>query len=130
MNKVFRCDVSVLKWSEQSLIEINKQKSTHAHVHYRYRGDIQGEGKADFLMQYHADGSADFVALETLKGRLPDGTDCILRLRHQGTHNAEGAKGHCDVWSDEGALAGHSGSALYQATTSEFEMHITVSHSL
>ncbi|HEX2184644.1 MAG TPA: DUF3224 domain-containing protein [Chloroflexota bacterium] len=43
---------------------------TRASVSKTYRGDVEGEGKVEYLMMYRSDSSATFVGLERFRGRL------------------------------------------------------------
>ena len=45
-------------------------KLTRADVKRSYRGDIEGEGAVIFVMSYRDDGSATYVGLERIVGRL------------------------------------------------------------
>lgn len=45
-------------------------KLTRATVAKSYSGDIEGEGQVEYLMMYRADGSATFVGLERIVGRI------------------------------------------------------------
>src|SRR2546430_17529652 len=43
---------------------------TRASVTKTYTGDIEGEGQVEYLMMYRSDGSATFVGLERVVGRI------------------------------------------------------------
>ena len=45
-------------------------KLTRASVTKTYTGDIAGEGQVEYLMMYRSDGSATFVGLERVVGRM------------------------------------------------------------
>jgi len=45
-------------------------KLMRASVTKAYTGDIEGEGQAEYLMMYRIDGSATFVGLERIVGRI------------------------------------------------------------
>jgi hypothetical protein len=45
-------------------------KLTRASVTKTYTGDIAGEGQVEYLMMYRSDGSATFVGLERVVGRV------------------------------------------------------------
>ncbi|HTI62893.1 MAG TPA: DUF3224 domain-containing protein [Gemmatimonadaceae bacterium] len=47
-------------------------KLTRASVCKALTGDLDGEGRVEYLMMYRADGSATFVGLERFTGRLGD----------------------------------------------------------
>src|SRR5919204_3112810 len=61
----------IKSWDEDPYNEIEGlPKLTRASVTQSYRGDIDGEGKAEYLMVYGEDGSASFVGTERVVGRL------------------------------------------------------------
>ena len=45
-------------------------KLTRAAVTKTFTGDIEGEGQVEYLMMYRSDGSATFVGLERVVGRI------------------------------------------------------------
>lgn len=58
-------------WEEQAYSEGPDQpRLTRARVTKTYSGDIEGEAQVDYLMMYRGDGSAAFVGLERVVGRL------------------------------------------------------------
>src|SRR4051794_9048747 len=58
-------------WDEKPLSEPPDQpKLTRATVGKTYSGDIEGEGQVEYLMMYRGDGSASFVGLERIAGRI------------------------------------------------------------
>jgi hypothetical protein len=62
---------AIESWDEKPYSEAaGLPKLTRASVKKRYTGDIEGEGHVDYLMMYRDDGSATFVGLERIVGRL------------------------------------------------------------
>ena len=53
-------------WSEAAGLP----KLTRASVTKTFSGDLDGEGRVEYLMVYRSDGSAAFVGLERITGRL------------------------------------------------------------
>jgi hypothetical protein len=54
---------AITKWDEQpSGGEPDLPKLTRAIVSKRYSGDIEGDGRVEYLMMYRPDGSATFVS--------------------------------------------------------------------
>lgn len=57
-------------------------KLTRATVVQSFTGDIEGDGKVEYLMVYREDGTASFIGLQLVNGRLGDrygsnvGTKC------------------------------------------------------
>ena len=62
---------AIKKWDEQPYSEVAGQpKLTRASVAKTLTGDIEGEGQVEYLMMYRSDGSATFVGLERIVGRI------------------------------------------------------------
>lgn len=58
-------------WDERPYVEVPGQpKLTRASVTKSFTGDIEGEGQAEYLMMYRTDGTAAFVGLERVLGRV------------------------------------------------------------
>ncbi|GAB3433115.1 DUF3224 domain-containing protein [Flindersiella endophytica] len=62
------------------------------HVEETFSGDIEGEGVATFLQAARADGSASFVGLERMTGRL-GGRQGTFVLQDSGTVEGEVVSG-------------------------------------
>jgi hypothetical protein len=56
-------------------------KLTRASVCKTLTGDLEGEGRVEYLMMYRADGSATFVGLERFTGRLDDKSGTFVLQR-------------------------------------------------
>jgi hypothetical protein len=62
---------SIKKWDEKPYSEgEDRPRLTRAVVIKAYTGDIEGEGRVEYLMMYRGDGSASFVGLERIDGRI------------------------------------------------------------
>jgi hypothetical protein len=62
---------AINSWDEKPYSEgENLPKLTRANVTRAYTGDITGEGHVEYLMMYRSDGSATFVGLERVVGRI------------------------------------------------------------
>lgn len=62
---------TIRNWDEKPYSEgQNQPKLTRASVTKTYTGDIEGEGQVEYLMMYRSDGSAAFVGLERIVGRI------------------------------------------------------------
>lgn len=71
-------------WDGRPQTEVPGAKQTHAQVGYRYEGDLTGESTLHYLMQYNADGSGSFVALERFTGTLHGKAGSFV-FQHVGT---------------------------------------------
>jgi len=75
----------VKTWDEKPYAELDGEaKLTRASVTKSFQGDIQGESTPEYLMFYREDGSASFVGLERVVGRI-GGRSGSFVLQHSGT---------------------------------------------
>lgn len=64
---------AIKSWDEKPYSEgPDLPKLTRASVTKTFTGDIEGEGRVEYLMMYRSDGSATFVGLERVDGRIGD----------------------------------------------------------
>lgn len=71
MKKTASARFAIKSWDEKPYSEgQDLTKLTRATVVKSYSGDIDGEGQVEYLMMYRSDGSATFVGLERVSGRL------------------------------------------------------------
>jgi hypothetical protein len=71
MNQIANARFAIKSWDEKPYIEgPESAKLTRASVLKTYTGDIEGEGQVEYVMVYRSDGSAAFVGLERVVGRL------------------------------------------------------------
>ena len=82
----------VKSWEEKPYDEIDGgAKLTRASITKSYQGDIEGEATLEYLMAYLEDGSASFVGLERIVGRVGDRSGSFV-LQHSGSFS-EGTAG-------------------------------------
>jgi hypothetical protein len=87
----------VENWDEQAILDENGgPKATRAVVTRSFTGDVAGTGAVEWLMGYRDDGTATFVGLERVVGRLGERAGSFL-LQHTGTFDGALAKGHVRV---------------------------------
>ena len=73
---------AIQSWDEKPYSEAkNQPKLTRASVTKTYTGDIEGDGRVEYLMMYRGDGSATFVGLERVVGRIGDRTGTFVLQR-------------------------------------------------
>ena len=71
MKKSAKARFAIKSWDEKPYSEGQDQpKLTRASVIKTYTGDIEGEAQVEYLMMYRRDGSATFVGLERIVGRI------------------------------------------------------------
>jgi hypothetical protein len=85
-------------------------KLTRASVARTFTGDLEGEGHVEYLMMYRADGTATFIGLERIVGRL-GGRSGSFVLQRSGVFEGGQAKESYSVvpGSATGALQGLEG---------------------
>lgn len=113
-------------WDEQPYEEFPTGKLTRASVTQDFTGDIDGTGRVEWLMCYRADGTADFVGLQTIEGSIEDRRGAFV-LRTVGTFDGRLARGSWTIVSGSGrdGLAGIEGAGEFSAThgpTAEFQI--------
>ncbi len=91
-------------------------KLKRASVTKSYSGDIEGEGHVEYLMMYRGDGSATFVGLERVIGRIAGRTGSFV-LQRTGVFEGGEAKEQYSVVAGSGTgelhdLAGEGRSAV------------------
>ncbi len=73
---------AIKNWDEKPYSEgADLPKLTRASVTKTFTGDIEGEGHVEYLMMYRSDGSATFVGLERVDGRIGDKTGSFVLQR-------------------------------------------------
>jgi hypothetical protein len=71
MKQTVNARFAIKKWDEQAYSEgQDLPRMTRASVTKTFTGDIEGEGQVEYLMMYRSDGSATFVGLERITGRV------------------------------------------------------------
>jgi hypothetical protein len=82
MKKSANARFAITSWDEKPYSEgQDLPKLTQATVTKTFTGDIEGEGQADYLMMYRSDGSATFVGLERVVGRIGARTGTFVLQR-------------------------------------------------
>ena len=71
MKKSANARFAMKSWDEKPYSEgQDLPKLTRATVTKTFTGDIEGEGRVEYLMMYGSDGSATFVGLERIVGQI------------------------------------------------------------
>lgn len=108
-------------WDEKPFSEVaGGPKLTRVSVTKSFSGDIEGEGTLEYLMAYRADGSASFIGLERVVGRIGDRSGSFV-LQHTGTFEGGMAKATWVVvpGSGTGDLQGLSGVGEFASAHAE-----------
>ena len=84
MKKTAKGRFAIKSWDEKPYSEgADLPKLTRASVVKTLTGDIEGEGQVEYLMMYRADGTATFVGLERVTGKI-DGRSGSFVLERRG----------------------------------------------
>jgi len=102
MKKTAHARFAIKSWDEKPYSEgQDLPKLTRATVTKTFTGDIEGEGVVEYLMMYRSDGSATFVGLERVVGRL-DGKAGTFVLQRTGVFESGLAKESYSVIAGSG----------------------------
>jgi hypothetical protein len=109
--------IEVRTWDETPYGEVQGgPKLVRVAVTETFSGDIEGDGEVTFLQVVRSDGSASYVGVERVAGRI-DGRSGSFVLQDQGTLEAGAVKGTWFVvpGSGTGGLAGLRGEGGFEA---------------
>lgn len=85
MRKQAKATFGITSWDEKPYSEVEGlPKLTRASVTKSYQGDIEGEGKLEYVMMYRSAASASFMGLERVTGSI-GGRSGSFVLQHTGT---------------------------------------------
>ena len=101
---------------EETYADRSPGRLTRAGGAQKFSGDIQGDGRIDWLMCYREDRSAEFVGMQLIDGTL-DGRRGEFVMTSVGGHDGVRSKGTWTVVSGSGRgdLAGIMGSGSWLA---------------
>ena len=82
MKKRANARFAIKSWDEKPYSEgPDLPRLTRASVTKTFTGDIEGEGQVEYLMMYRSDGSATYVGLERVVGRVGGKTGTFVLQR-------------------------------------------------
>jgi Protein of unknown function (DUF3224) len=82
MKKTANARFAIKSWNEKPYSEgQDLPRLSRASVTKTFTGDIEGEGQVEYLMMYRTDGSATFVGLERVVGRIGGKTGSFVLQR-------------------------------------------------
>lgn len=126
--KTVNARFAIKSWDEKPYSEgPDLPKLTKAAVFKSFTGDLDGEGRAEYLMMYASDGSASFVGLERISGRL-EGRSGTFVLQRTGVFESGLAKESYSVVPGSGTgelrgLRGEGTSSLSHADDYPFTLN-------
>lgn len=102
---------AITSWDEKPYSEgKDLPRLTRASVTRTFTGDVEGEGQVEYLMMYRADGSASFVGLERVVGRVGERTGSFVLQRVGAFENGRAKESYSVVGgSGTGELVGLRG---------------------
>jgi hypothetical protein len=118
-------------WDEDTVEELGEgAKLTRASVTQDFTGDLEGDGAAQWLMAYRADGTAHFVGLQRVHATVADRVGTFV-LETIGEFDGKVASWTATVVPGSGtrdfdALAGEGTFAAPMGSTAEFELNVTL----
>jgi hypothetical protein len=127
MKKTAKARFAITSWDEKPYSEGEGQpKLTRASVAKTFTGDVEGEGRVEYLMMYRSDGSATFVGIERIVGRI-GGRSGTFVLQRNGVFENGTAKESYTVVSgsatgDLRGLEGEGKSAVGHGMEHPFEL--------
>jgi hypothetical protein len=119
---------AIKSWDEKPYSEgQNQPRLTRASVVKTFTGDIEGEGQVEYVMMYRSDGSATFVGLERIAGRIGGKTGTFV-LQRIGVFENGQAKESYSVIPGSGTgelqgLRGEGSSAVGHGMEHPFALH-------
>ena len=117
MSKHMSAVFEVTNWDEKPYDELEGgPKLTRAKVTKTFCGELEGDATVEYLMVHRPDGTATFVGVERVRGKL-DGKSGSFVLEHYGTFEGGTAKAVCRVvvGSATGELTGLQGEGSFEA---------------
>ena len=128
MKKVANARFTIKSWDEKPYSEgPDLPKLTRASVAKTYTGDIEGEGQVEYLLMYRSDGSASFVGLERVVGRIAGKTGAFVLQRHGVFESGQAKESYSVIpgssTGELGGLEGDGQSALGHGTEYPFTLN-------
>jgi hypothetical protein len=111
MKQTANARFAIKSWDEKPYSEKpGEPKLTQASVSKSFTGDIEGESQVEYLMMYRTDGTATFVGLERISGKIGGKAGSFV-LQRTGVFEGGQAKETYSVipGSGTGQLAGLTG---------------------
>jgi hypothetical protein len=128
MKQTANARFTIKSWDEKPYSEgQDLPKLTRASVTKIFTGDIEGEGQVQYLMMYRSDGSAVFVGLERVVGRVGGKTGTFV-LQRTGVFEGGQAKESYSVIDGSATgqlrgLKGDGGSAVSHGSEYSFTLN-------
>jgi hypothetical protein len=111
MKRTANASFAITNWDEKPYSEgSDLPKLTRANVTKTLTGDIEGEGRVEYLMMYRSDGTATFVGLERVNARIGGKSGTFVLQRNGAFENGQARETYTVVpGSGTGELRGLAG---------------------
>ena len=118
---------AIKSWDEKPYSEGDGlPKLTKASVEKTFTGDLEGEGHVEYVMMYRSDGTAAFVGLERITGRIGEKAGTFVLQRIGVFENGEAMENYSVVpgsgTGDLTGLKGEGDSAVGHGMEHPFEL--------
>ena len=132
--KPIKGNFQLKSWNEEAYEERDGRRLTRTSVSQQFDGDLSGDGAAEWLMAYQADGRARFVGFQIVDGEMA-GHRGRLVLETAGEFDGRAARWDATIvpGSSTGELANAKGAGKFQAphgSTASYELEVTLSDPL
>jgi len=102
MSLTAQSSFTVTSWEEKPYEgSTDELKIIQALVTKNYTGDIEGVGSVIYIMKHQPDGTASFIGLEQINGKLK-GQAGSFAIEQTGHFNGKEAKGTCQIKANAG----------------------------
>lgn len=127
MKKTANARFTIKSWDEKAYSEgEGLPRLTRARVTKTLTGDIDAESEVEYLMMYRSDGSASFVGLERVVGRLGDRTGSFVLQRTGVFEGGQAKESYCvlpgSATGELRGLRGEGSSALGHGSEHPFTL--------
>ena len=131
MKQTAKSRFAIQSWEEKAYYEgDNQPRLTRASVTRTFTGDLEGEGRVEYLMMYRSDGSASFVGFERVVGRIGGKAGTFVLQRTGVFENGQAKETYVVVpGSGTGDLSGLEGDGNYEVghgLEHPFELHYEI----
>ena len=131
MKQTAKSRFAIQSWEEKAYSEgDNLPRLTRASVAKTFTGDLEGEGRVEYLMMYRSNGSATFVGFERVTGRIGGKAGTFVLQRTGVFENGQAKEAYVVVpgsgTGDLRGLQGDGNSEVGHGLEHPFELHYEV----
>ena len=128
MKQTAKARFAIKTWDEKPYSEgADQPKLTRASVDKTFTGDIVGEGHVEYIMMYRSDGTASFVGIERIVGRIGDKSGSFVLQRVGAFEDGQAKESYTVIpgsaTGDLRGLAGEGRTAVGHGMEHPFELN-------